>query len=190
MPLDAADDAKFHCRTESVHRRGMYRDVVGSFHVFTDYQLRPNCCVAMTVAPELFTPERAAHALGLVQQHLLGGMGMRTLDPADFKYRPNYVNGEDTADYHTSRGFNYHQGPEWLWCVGYFLRAQLRFGTPATAVRAHLAKYERHITQDPWRGLPEICNENGAFCPDGCPTQAWSSACLLDVLYDLQNKAK
>ena len=59
------------------------------------------------------------------------------------------------------------------------------------------------------QGLPELCNENGSHCPDSCPTQvcvllerpfgslqcsssspnapkAWSTGCILDVLYDMQ----
>ena len=63
------------------------------------------------------------------------------------------------------------------------------------------------------QGLPELCNENGAPCPDSCPTQvracvrhgnvlnvpskgslflspiiqAWSMSCVLDYLYDTRD---
>lgn len=36
-----------------------------------------------------------------------------------------------------------------------------------------------------WAGLTELTNKDGEVCNDSSPTQAWSSACLLDLFYDL-----
>lgn len=57
----------------------------------------------MTVAPELFVPEHAIKAITIADEVLRGPVGMRTLDPSDYNYRPYYNNGEDSDDFATSR---------------------------------------------------------------------------------------
>jgi glycogen debranching enzyme len=149
----------------------------------------------MTVAPELFDPE---HALG-------------ALDPSDLIYRGDYDNSNDSADPTVARGWNYHNGPEWGWPLGFFLRAYLHFDTRVgrgknvssdecieeiRRVDSHLQdpnetlhylhklllRPREHIATDPWAGLPELCNSNASFCRDACPTQAWSNSTTLDFL--------
>jgi hypothetical protein len=34
---------------------------------------------------------------------------------SDFNYVDDYVNDDDSDDYKRARGFNYHNGSEWLW---------------------------------------------------------------------------
>ena len=77
----------------------------------------------MAVAPELFTKQHAVECIKIVEKVLMNNtaMGIKTLDPSDRNYNGNYVNNDD------SHGFNYHQGPEWLWPVGYLLTAKLNF---------------------------------------------------------------
>ena len=79
---------------------------------------------------------------------------------------------------------------------GPFLRAKLFFTKELCSkadfeesvkfVRSVLARHKDEILTSPWRGLPEITNKDGAFCEHGCPTQAWSMACILEVLHDLE----
>lgn len=52
-------------------------------------------------------------------------------------------------------------------------------------IRVILARHKLEIASSPWRGLTELTNKDGEFCSHSCPTQAWSSACLLEVVYDL-----
>lgn len=42
-----------------------------------------------------------------------------------------------------------------------------------------------HIRTDPWAGLPELTNKDGAVCHDSCATQAWSASTILDVLEEI-----
>ncbi|KAF9354066.1 hypothetical protein BGX26_008122 [Mortierella sp. AD094] len=195
VPLDPEHDSKYVIYSELVNRRGMYKDTYGSVTPFADYQLRPNFPVAMCVAPELFDKTHALTALTLAKKVLLGPLGMRTLDPNDWAYRPNYDNQNDSDDRMIAKGWNYHQGPEWLWCTGYFFRAYLHFKLQCEPDMVKETVYELHrlmlphkaqLETSPWAGLAELTNLDGAICLDACQSQAWSSSTLLDLLYDIE----
>ncbi|CAG8579233.1 16676_t:CDS:2, partial [Acaulospora colombiana] len=109
------------------------------------------------------------------------------------------INKEPLCGHRTikAKGWNYHQGPEWLWITGYFLRAYFHFDTQVGrgkndpnetvhAITRHLLPHRSIIETSPWAGLPELTNKDGAECPFACPTQAWSSATLLDLFDDIR----
>lgn len=201
VPLQPSKDKEYSINPTLVNRRGIYKDVFGSGpgREWSDYQFRPNFPIAMTVAPELFNPEHALVALKLADDVLRGPLGMKTLDPIDLQYRPVYDNSNDSDDPAIAKGRNYHQGPEWGWPLGYFLRAYLyfdsRYGAGSenpTDTLHHIYNILRtprtHISDDPWAGLPELTNKDGAFCHDSCATQAWSASTILDVLEEIHEQ--
>jgi glycogen debranching enzyme len=182
VPLSSKDDSKYDVNLKIINRRGIYKDLYKSGKEYEDYQLRCNFPIAMTVAPQLFNDEHALAALHLADKTIRGPTGIATLDPADLNYRPNYNNSEDSTDFSTSKGRNYHQGPEWLWPTGFFLRALLKFDlktrkTPAGRTEAfqqvtrRLRGCKEAIVESPWAGLTELTNKDGAFCADSvsCP---------------------
>lgn len=177
IPVDPNDDHKYDVNPSIINRRGIYKDLYRSGKEYEDYQLRANFPIAMTVAPQLFDPEKALHALHLADSVLRGPTGMATLDPSDLNYRPYYANSEDSTDFATSKGRNYHQGPEWLWPSGFFLRALLKFElrrrnsdegrTEAfQQITQRLRGCKVAIEESPWAGLTELTNKNGEFCAD------------------------
>ncbi|KAL4999294.1 hypothetical protein BDV10DRAFT_165128 [Aspergillus recurvatus] len=195
IPLDPKEDDQYDVDSRIVNRRGIYKDLYRSGKPYEDYQLRSNFPIAMVVSPDLFDPSKALGALALADSVLAGPLGMATLDPSDLNYRPDYNNAEDSADFATSKGRNYHQGPEWVWLRGYFLRAFLHFDLARrkTAderteafqqVTRRLAGCKRALRESPWKGLTELTNRNGNHCADSSPTQSWSAGCLLDLYYD------
>ncbi|EMG45880.1 GDB1 Glycogen debranching enzyme [Candida maltosa Xu316] len=203
IPEDPSQDSQYKVDPNIVNRRGVYKDLYGSGKPFEDYQLRPNFAIAMIVAPELFTPELALGAITKADEIIRGPVGMRTLDPSDWNYRPYYENSIDNDDFATSKGRNYHQGPEWVWNTGYFLRSFLLFhcldqkgnknnnNKPnikiLTLLNERLQGHLKWIKESPWSGLTELTNKDGEICNDSSPTQAWSGSCLLDLYFDLWN---
>jgi glycogen debranching enzyme len=177
VPLDPREDSQYDVDPKVLHRRGIYKDLYRSGKPFEDYQLRPNFPIAMTVATDLFDPQKALRALYLVDTVLRGPTGMATLDPEDLNYRPYYNNSEDSTDFATSKGRNYHQGPEWLWPTGYFLRAFMKFGRRSGdtfqrrediihQISKRVQGCKKALRSSSWKGLTELTNKNGAFCAD------------------------
>lgn len=108
--LDASQDSQYDVVTGLVNRRGIYKDVYrsGIGREWSDYQLRPNFPIAMTVAPELFDPQHALDALTIAENVLVAPLGMKTLDSSDMQYRPDYDNSNDSTDAAIAKGLNYH----------------------------------------------------------------------------------
>ena len=177
VPRHKSEDSNYDVDSAIVNRRGIYKDLYKSSQGYEDYQLRPNFTIAMVVAPQLFTPDKALYAIHMADKILRGPQGMATLDPSDYNYRPYYVNSDDSTDFATAKGRNYHQGPEWLWPMGFFCRALLKFDLMRRRTADERVESFQQVTQrlkgcmemirtSPWAGLTELTNKNGAFCDD------------------------
>lgn len=175
----------------NARNKGVYKDTLGSEIQHADFQLRPNQCIAMAVAPDLFDRSHAATALRNIERALLpaigsGQLGIRTLNEEDPHYRQRYDNDDDSNNYSTAHGFSYHNGPEWLWPIGYFLRAAHQFGTHTKPeIMRILGPHRDYLSTSLWFSLPELTNAYGEENKFSCPAQAWSIGCIIDILYDL-----
>lgn len=80
-PVEAFGDSDlsksgFDIDSKLVHKRGIYKDTYRSSISYADYQLRPNQCIAMAVAPDLFPVEHARIALRMIESYLLSSLGV------------------------------------------------------------------------------------------------------------------
>ncbi|CAF1200337.1 unnamed protein product [Rotaria sordida] len=181
--------------SEFINRKQIYKDTINSTNRWTDFQLRPNFLVAAVIAPEMFDKTHIWLALKQAETILLGKYGIKTLDPSDYNYIGDYVNDDDSHDYKRARGFNYHNGPEWLWLTGYYIRAKfywskqqndpIIFKQTIKHIRQLISLLMDLLISNDWKGLPELTNADGHLCPYSCDVQAWSSATLVEAFYDL-----
>ncbi|KAI1706251.1 amylo-alpha-1,6-glucosidase domain-containing protein [Ditylenchus destructor] len=198
-----------------VNKKGIIKDSFGCSNKYGDYQLRPNFFIAIDAVPDILDGldnglDKTWAAIKLAGEKLSGPMGMRTLDPDDDVYRPNYYSNKPGQDRLEAKGWNYHQGPEWLWVAGKYHSAKLKVAHRLKTLRPGNAEakkawddtvaelnerikiYTKHIEQDVWASLPELTNEDGAVCGDSCNAQAWSVGCFLEALdtYDTLSGSK
>ena len=111
---------------------------------------------------------------------LLGPLGLATLDSKDWAYRGDYDNSNQSDDKTIAQGANYHQGPEWLWPVGFLLRALIRISLKLgsaeqrechSILRRVVSNLHSHLSESDWMGLPELTNRDGQECKDSNPIQ-------------------
>uniref|UniRef100_A0A0N4ZYY6 Glycogen debranching enzyme n=1 Tax=Parastrongyloides trichosuri TaxID=131310 RepID=A0A0N4ZYY6_PARTI len=180
---------------EMAHRRGIIKDCFGSTARYTDFQLRPNFTIALCYVPDLIETNKSWNSLKVAENVLMSRLGIKTLDPQDWAYCGNY-NNSDSQDKKTACGWNYHQGPEWLWVACYYLKAKLEIAwrrkleghrkdwtDTCKEIAKQLYIYEEYLDNSLWASLPELTNENGAYCPPSCEAQAWTIGCLLEVIH-------
>lgn len=71
IPFESQDWNEYKINPKLVGKSGIYKDVVNCSNVQSEYQFRPNFVIAMAVAPEIFDPMHAMHALNMVETYLI-----------------------------------------------------------------------------------------------------------------------
>jgi predicted glycogen debranching enzyme len=184
----AARARQAHRRAVEAFRRRFWCDATGyPYDVISeadgpgswqDPAIRPNAVIALAVEPRLFDPAQAAALVAVAERDLLTPVGLRTLSPRSPAYRPRYGGGVKERD------FAYHQGTVWPYLLGFFVRAAMA-RRPRDEVRRRALV--RLVEQAAMNALaigqvPELCEAEAPYRPDGCVAQAWSVAELLRAL--------
>lgn len=149
-------------------RSGIYKDTVFSSNVKTELYLRPNICLAISIAPELFPKDEAHKALAAVECYLIekNSLGVKTLDPEEAPFNPNYERDTDCTNPKIALGFNKHNGPEWVFLYGFFLKALIEMNKDSPHFKnerlmSYLTSHKQYIKTNEWLSLPGVTNSNG-----------------------------
>jgi len=124
--------------------------------------------------------DRAKAVVDAVERELFTPYGLRSLSPADSRYRGRYE-GDSIA-----RDSSYHQGPVWAWLLGPFIDAYLKVhgDTGHAQVREWLQLFSAHLTQAGLGHVSEIFDGDPPYRPRGCFAQAWSVAEVLRAVVE------
>ena len=171
------------------------KDTLESNKLEDELQLRPNQTMAMAISPKLFKNPLAMGPLQLIQnrlaserlatQNLLDKLtykvkiGIKSLDKNDPNYRGRYDLSENPSDPLISRGFSYHNGPEWTH-MRLFHNIAMQNNNILDKY-TEITKFKKVIDSNPYSSLPELTNCDGEKCGDSCDSQAWSLAKLIDL---------
>jgi glycogen debranching enzyme len=142
-----------------------------------DASMRPNQIFAVSLFHQMLPPEKAKAVVDAVQRDLLTPYGLRTLAPADPRYRGRYEG--DPA----SRDGAYHQGTVWPWLIGPFVSAYLYVQGHSPAAQAQAAQWlgalQRYAGEEGMGQVPELFDGDPPHRAGGCIAQAWSVGELL-----------
>ena len=128
IPGDSDNFKDFKLNPELIRRKFIYKDTyqaskevwvfwilnqfINKIFIYSeDYYLRPNACIALSVAPELFlSKERVLRYMHQIERLLIkdDSLGIKTLDPKERVYYPVYDNSDDSDKINYAHGFSYH----------------------------------------------------------------------------------
>jgi predicted glycogen debranching enzyme len=148
-----------------------------------DPSLRPNQLFALSLEPDLLTPEAARAVVDVCAQQLLTSYGMRSLAPAHEDYQ-----GIFTGDRYARDGA-YHQGTVWSWLIGPFVEAHYNVYHDRAAALSFLQPFEQHLHDLCVGSISEVFYGDAPHLPRGCAAQAWSVAEVLRMWEKLRQTA-
>jgi predicted glycogen debranching enzyme len=160
---------------ESFPRRFVRADGRGLFDVVDgpggdDASVRPNQLLAVSLPGSALDVAAARSVVTTCRDALLTPLGLRTLDPADPRYRGLHRGGP------AERDAAYHQGTVWPWLLGPYVDAATYADVPCDDV---LGGIEAHVGEWGLGSISETADGDAPHGATGCPFQAWSVAEVL-----------
>jgi glycogen debranching enzyme len=134
----------------------------------SDPAIRPNQLLAVSLPASPLTHEQQRAVLETCGRQLLTSHGLRSLAPADSRYRGVYT-GDRRA-----RDAAYHQGTVWTWLLPHYALAHARVHGRREEALALLEPLGQLMGACDVGSLPEVADGEAPFTPRGCIAQAWS----------------
>lgn len=147
-----------------------------------DGSIRPNQILALAIAPELFSAERARSVVDVCARKLWTPVGLRSLAPEEPGYSGVYGGGPSLRD-----GV-YHQGTAWTWLLGPFAMAHYRVYGDSKAAKRYLEGVAGHLRQGCIGSVGEVFDGAAPHMPGGCFAQAWSVAEVLRAWTEIDSE--
>jgi predicted glycogen debranching enzyme len=146
-----------------------------------DRSIRPNQIFAVSLPYSPLDEADWPGVVDTVSRFLLTPCGLRTLAPGDPAYHGRY---EGTMP---ARDAAYHQGTVWPWLLGHYGEAYLKVNKHSKKAQAYLRKLiraflKRHLFEAGLGCVSEVFDGDSPQRPDGCISQAWSTAELIRLL--------
>lgn len=140
--------------------------------------IRPNQIIACSLENTMLDQIQAMSVIGVVRQHLLTPMGLRTLSPRNSLYKGRCVGDQRTRD------LAYHQGTVWPWLLEHYVAANFNIaGKSYVDEAAHIVSaFERTISTYGLGSIAEIYDGDPPYTHRGAISQAWSVAALLRIM--------
>jgi predicted glycogen debranching enzyme len=179
-----ADELRVHaerCR-RSFNERFWYEEGRHLFDVVESWELngaddqacRPNQLLAVSLEHPVLERGRWEPVLNVVKERLLTPVGLRSLSPDHFDFKPTYHGDLKTRD------AAYHQGTVWGWLIGPFIDAWLKvYPDDRAGARQTLEGFIPHLEEACVGSISEVFDAVEPFHPRGCVAQAWSVAEVL-----------
>ena len=149
-------------------------------------QIRCNQIWAVSLPFSLLERQQERQVVEMVYRKLYTPLGLRTLDPADPKFKPFY------GGKLMNRDLAYHQGTTWVFPLGGYYLAYLKVNDYSESAKAHVRAQLESITAALREGcigqLPEIYDGERPVSSKGCFAQAWSVGEMLRVYEALQRR--
>jgi predicted glycogen debranching enzyme len=133
-----------------------------------DPSLRPNQIFAVSLPECPLSADQRAAVVDYCERRLVTRHGLRSLDPDDPRYRPEY--GGPPAQ----RDSAYHQGTVWAWLLGPFVLAHLRVYRDPPRALTFLQPMANYVAGWGTGTVGEIFEGDPPHAPCGAIAQAWS----------------
>lgn len=168
-----------------MEEKGYLRDVLSLEEEcrYAQEQLRCNQVWALSLPYSMMDARQACRILDKIEEKLYTSYGLRTLAPEDPEFHPFCTGSQYERD------MAYHQGTVWVYPLGAYLRAKLRWEAPQRSRRDVMEKlriFETCFREGCIGQAAEIYDGKKPVQSRGCYAQAWSAGEMLAVYYELE----